>query len=92
MNESNHFTPCASLALFGLQFQYLAIWQVVAQQVQIKQKVRTYTPLEKLQDCFVNILAGGHGISDINQRVRTDKSLQLALNSHDIVYSILPDF
>jgi len=78
MNESNHFTPCASLAALGLQFQRLAIWPVVAQHVRIKQKIRTYTPLEKLQDCFVNMLAGGHGLVEINTRLRADPALQRA--------------
>lgn len=78
MNESNHYTPCSSLAALGLQFQHLALWQVVAQHVQIKQKIRTHTPLEKLQDCFVNILAGGHGLVEINTRVRADPGLQRA--------------
>lgn len=78
MNESNHFTPCASLAVVGLHFQRRGIWQVVTQHLQIKQKVRTHTPLEKLQDCFVNILAGGHGLVEINTRLRTDPGLQHA--------------
>jgi hypothetical protein len=78
MNESNHFTAYASLAALGQHFQHLAIWQVVGQHVQIKQKTRTHTPLEKLQDCFVNILAGGHGLVEINTRLRADPALQRA--------------
>lgn len=78
MNESNSFTACASLAALGQQFQQLAIWQVVGQHVQIKQKTRTHTPLEKLLDCFVNILAGGHGLVEINTRLRADPALQRA--------------
>jgi hypothetical protein len=78
MNESNHYTPCASLAALGQQFQHLAIWQVVRQHVHIKQKTRIHTPLEKLQDCFVNILAGGHGLVEINTRLRADLGLQCA--------------
>ena len=78
MNESNHYTACASLAALGQQFQHLAIWPVVAQHVQIQQKIRTHTPLEKLQDCFVNILAGGQGVVEINTRLRADPALQRA--------------
>ncbi len=78
MNESLHFTSCASLAAVGLQFQHWAMWQVVTQHVRIKQKIRTHTPLEKLQDCFVNMLAGGHGLIEINTRLRTDPALQRA--------------
>ncbi len=78
MNESNHFTTCASLAALGQQFQHLAIWQVLTEHVRIKQKTRTHTPLEKLQDCFVNILAGGQGLVEINTRLRADPALQRA--------------
>lgn len=42
----------------GVRFQRLRLWAVVAEHVKIKQKVRTYTPLAKLLDCFINILAG----------------------------------
>lgn len=78
MNESNQFTPCASLAMLGLQFQHLQMWQVITHQVQIKQKVLTHRPLEKLQDSFVNMLAGGHGLIEINTRLRADPALQRA--------------
>ena len=78
MNESNHFTACASLAALGQQFQHLAIWSVVAAHVEIKQKTLKYRPLDKLLDCFVNILAGGHGLVEINTRVRADGALQRA--------------
>jgi hypothetical protein len=78
MKESQHFTPCASLAALGQQCQQLGIWSVVARHVRIKQKIRTHTPLEKLLDCFVNILAGGHGMVEINTRLRADPALQQA--------------
>ena len=44
----------------------------------IKQKTIKHTPQEKLKDVLINILAGGHGLSEINSRVRTDKALQMA--------------
>ena len=78
MNESNHFTARASLAAVGQQFQHLAIWPAVTAHVQIKQKTLQYRPLDKLLDCFVNILAGGHGLVEINTRVRADVALQRA--------------
>jgi hypothetical protein len=56
----------------------LGIWQVVAQQVRIKQKVRVHTPQDKLLDCLMNILAGGHGLVEVNTRVRPDRVLQRA--------------
>ncbi len=78
MNESSYYTPCASLAALGLLFQRLRIWRVVVRHVKIKQKVRTHTPLDKLQDCFVNMLAGGNGVVEINTRLRPDRGLQRA--------------
>lgn len=78
MTEFGHYTPAASLAALGLHFQHLRIWRVVARHVQIKQKTRTHTPLEKLLDCFVNILAGGQGLVEINTRLRADRALQRA--------------
>ena len=44
----------------------------------IKQKVRIHRPLDKLLDCFINILAGGHGVVEVNTRVRPDRAVQLA--------------
>lgn len=72
------FSARASLVGLGLRFQQLAIWPVVQEQVRIKQKVRQYTPLEKVLDCFINILAGGVGVVEVNTRVRPDRALQLA--------------
>jgi hypothetical protein len=78
MTELNYGTSYASLAILGLQFQQWQIWPVIEHHVKIKQKVRTHTPLEKLQDCFVNILAGGHGLVEINTRLRAEPGVQRA--------------
>lgn len=78
MSESHTFTARASLAALGLKFQQLQIWQVVSEHVHIRQKVRQHTPQEKLLDCFINILAGGHGLVEINTRVRPDAAVQRA--------------
>ncbi|MBI3693612.1 MAG: transposase [Acidobacteria bacterium] len=37
-----------------------------------------YTPIEKLYDCFIGILAGAQGIADINRVLRADPALQAA--------------
>ncbi len=68
----------ASLALVGLHFQQMKLWPMIREFVQINQKVHHHDPLEKLLDCFINILAGGHGLNEINVRVRPDRALQLA--------------
>lgn len=78
MANAQQFTESGTLSLVGLQFQHWGIWQIVAQHVQIKQKILCHTPLEKLQDCFVNILAGGHGVVEINTRLEDDQVLQRA--------------
>ena len=73
----NHiaFSPRASLALTGMCIQQMGIWETIGQHVTIKQKVINHTPLEKLQDAFINIMAGGHGLVEVNQRVRPDSGL-----------------
>lgn len=77
------FSARASLAVVGLQFQRLQLWSVVVQQVKIKQKVIKHTPLDKLLDCFINILADGAGVVEINTRVRPDQVLQRAFGRTD---------
>lgn len=78
MSAFNAYTACASLAALGRQCHHLQLWPIIAQHVHIKQKVRRHQPLEKLQDSFVNILAGGHGLVEINTRLRADPALQRA--------------
>jgi len=78
MEQYTGFSAHASLATLGIWMNEKAIWQKIEEQVRIKQKTIKHTPHEKLKDVLINILAGGHGISEINTRVRTDKALQLA--------------
>jgi hypothetical protein len=78
MAESIEFSARASLVALGVHFQDLAIWSVIKTHVHIKQKVRQHMPLDKLLDCFINILAGGVGLVEINTRVRPDRALQQA--------------
>ncbi len=72
------FSPRASLAMIGLCAQQMGIWEMVGQHISIKQKVIIHTPLEKLQDAFINIMAGGHGLVEVNNRVRPDPGLSRA--------------
>jgi len=70
MNEELNtiaFSARASLVALGLRFQQLNIWPVVKECVTIKQKVLQYTPLEKVLDCFINILAGGMGVVEVTR-------------------------
>ncbi len=78
MADSIEFSARASLAALGMHFQESGIWSVVKAQVKIKQKIRQHAPLDKLLDCFINILTGGVGLVEINTRVRPDPALQRA--------------
>jgi len=56
----------------------MGIWEMIGKRVKIRQKTVIHTPLEKLQDAFINIMAGGQGIVEVNRRVKPDISLSLA--------------
>ncbi len=78
MEQYTGFSARASLATIGVWMQERNVWQKIEKQVTIRQKTIRHAPHEKLKDAFINILAGGHGIVEVNQRVRTDKALQMA--------------
>ena len=71
-------SPRASLVVIGQRFQQMGIWAMVEKNVAIKQKVLLHTPLDKLKDCLINILAGGTGVVETNLRVRPDRAVQVA--------------
>ena len=71
-----HFTPHATLAAIGLKLQSLKLFSAVEQTVKIPQKSVKYSPAEKLYDAFITILAGAHGLAEVNTRLRTDLALQ----------------
>ena len=82
MNESTtiseHSSPCASLAAIGVQLQQLDLFAPIRQTVRIAQKTVKYTPADKLYDAFITILAGAHGLVEVNTRLRADPALQSA--------------
>jgi len=78
MNDCISYSPRASLAIVGMNVQQMEIWGMIDQQVKIQQKTVIHTPLQKLQDAFINIMAGGQGIVEVNQRVKPDASLSAA--------------
>jgi len=75
---SVHSSPCASLAAIGAQIQSLDLFGPIRQTVQIAQKTVKYTPADKLYDAFITILAGAHGLVEVNTRLRADLALQRA--------------
>jgi hypothetical protein len=75
-----HFSPRASLAAIGLRLRRLRLLEAIASTVQIPQKTVRHRPAEKLYDAFITILAGAHGLCEINTCLRADESLQRALD------------
>jgi hypothetical protein len=78
MESLTLFTARAGLVAFGLRFQQGNVWAIVRQHLHVKQKVREHQPLDKLLDCFINILAGGKGLIEINFLVRPDVAVSRA--------------
>lgn len=76
--EATMFTPCASLAALGYHVQQIKLFDPVWEQVRIAQKTITHTPSDKLYDAFISILAGAHGVVEVNTRLRSDVALQQA--------------
>jgi hypothetical protein len=86
MNESiiisaqvkQYFSAHATLAALGVKVSEMKLFEPIAQKVKIAQKTVKYTPIEKLMDAEIAILAGAHGMVEINKRVRPDRGLQAA--------------
>ena len=71
-----HYTPAASLAALGVKFQQLDVFGPIQRFVRIAQKTVKHSPLDKLSDSFIAMLAGAHGMVEINTRLRADPALQ----------------
>ncbi len=68
--KQHHYTPHAPLAALGMKFSQLGVFRLIAERVQIAQKVVKYTPVEKLVDALMAILAGAHGLVEVNKCAR----------------------
>ena len=71
-------SPHASLVALGLQLQHLDLFAPIRQQVHIAQKTLQHQPTDKLYDAFIALLAGAHGLVELNTRLRSDRALQAA--------------
>src|SRR4051812_23230589 len=71
-------TPHASLAALGVKLRQLDLFGPIRERVQIPQKTVRYAPTEKLYDACIALLAGAHGLVEINTRLRADPALQAA--------------
>ncbi len=75
---SRRFSARTTLAALGVKVQRLNIFGPICERVKIGQKVVKDTPIQKLYDGFIAIMAGAHGLVEINKRVRSDRGLQVA--------------
>jgi hypothetical protein len=75
---THHYTPHATLAAIGIKIDRLQLFDTIGKYLYIKQKTVKHKPIEKLKDAFIAILAGAHGLYEINTRLRSDESLQRA--------------
>jgi hypothetical protein len=75
---TQHYTPHATLAAIGIRIDQLQLFDTIGKHLCIKQKTVRHTPVEKLYDAFIAILAGAHGLCEINTRLRSDEPLQRA--------------
>jgi hypothetical protein len=71
-------TAHASLAALGVKLRQLDLLAPLREEVKIAQKAVKFTPFDKLCDCFIAILAGAHGIVEVNEGLRADPALQAA--------------
>src|SRR5713226_6918065 len=83
MNESTtpttkQFSSCASLAAIGIKLRELRVFEPIVQTVQNAQKTIKDKPSEKLYDAWISMLAGAHGLVEINTRLRADVGVQRA--------------
>ncbi len=75
---SEHFSPRASLCALASKIKSLKLFDTIGQHVHIHQKTVKHKPIDKLLDAFIAILAGAHGLVEINTRLRADIALQRA--------------
>jgi hypothetical protein len=91
---SYHFSPRAPLAALGIRLQGLNLFGPVRDYVHIAQKTVTHTPVQKVYEAFIALLAGAHGLVEINKRLRSDPGLQAAFGrqtcaEHSVVQETL---
>jgi len=74
-----YFSAHATLAALGVKVSEMKWFEPITQKVKIAQKTVKYTPIEKLMDAEIAILAGAHGMVEINKRVRPTGACRLPL-------------
>lgn len=81
MSESTtteHISSYASLAAIGTLVRERNLFGPVRELLKVEQKTVKHSPVDKLYDAFIAILAGAHGLVEINTRLRAEPALQRA--------------
>src|ERR1051326_868629 len=81
---TKHFSARTSLAAIGVKVRQLDIFGPIREGVKIAQKTVKHTPVDKLYDGFIAMLAGAQGLVEINTRLRSDRALQAAFDAVDV--------
>lgn len=76
--DEQHFSAQASLAAVGVLLRQRDIFGPIRARVRIAQKAVRHAPLDKLYDGVIAIVAGAHGVVEVNTRLRSDVGLQRA--------------
>lgn len=79
-SKSNKVRPtgCAPLAAIGCKLREMDLLSPIKKWVKINQKTVKRSPFEKLQDVLITILAGADRVVEINEKLRSDETLQRA--------------
>lgn len=70
--ETKKYTSCASLAALGVKVQEMNLFEPIGRRVQIAQKTVKDRPIDKVYDGWIAMLAGAHGLVEVNTRLRAD--------------------
>jgi hypothetical protein len=71
-------TPHAGVVALGLHVRQLDLCGPIREQVHMQQQTVRYTPIDKLYAAWIAILAGAHGLVEVNTRLRSDPARHAA--------------
>src|SRR5947209_6580396 len=72
--QSRMYTSCASLAALGVKVHEMDLFEPIRRRVQIAQKTVKDEPIDKVYDGWIAMLAGAHGLVEINSRLRAERA------------------
>jgi len=74
----SHFSSRVPLVALGVKVRQWEIMETIGTYVRINQKTVLDSPLEKLTDGLITILAGGEGLVNANKLLGSDRAVQMA--------------